>query len=94
VTDFDSLQTQVGEEHRVRIEQLLKPLDRPLGKPLLKLMVGETDEQLQRFCEEEKIDILILGAPEKGWVERLLVGSTTARLLNKLDQDLLIIHGA
>jgi universal stress protein E len=93
VTDFDSLQTQVGEEHRARIEELLKPLDRPLGKPLLKLMVGETDEQLQRFCEEEQIDILILGAPEKGWVERLLMGSTTARLLNKLDQDLLIIHG-
>lgn len=92
VEDFESLQKQVGEEHRQRIEALIEPLNRPLGSPLLKLIVGDADEKLPEFCQQEKIDLLILGAPEKGWVERFLMGSTTARLLNSIDSDILVIH--
>jgi universal stress protein E len=92
VEDFESLQQQVGKEHRQRIESLIEPLNRPLGSPLLKIIVGNADEKLPEFCQQERIDILILGAPEKGWVERFLMGSTTARLLNRIESDLLIIH--
>jgi universal stress protein E len=92
IEDFDSLQQQVGREHRQRIESLIEPLNRPLGGPMLKLIVGDADEQLPEFCQQERIDILILGAPEKGWVERFLMGSTTARLLNRIESDLLVIH--
>jgi universal stress protein E len=92
VEDFESLQKQVGEEHRQRIESLIEPLNRPLGSPLLKLIIGDADEKLPEFCQQEKIDLLILGAPDKGWVERFLMGSTTARLLNRIESDILVIH--
>lgn len=92
VEDFESLQQQVGKEHRQRIESLIEPLSRPLGSPLLKIIVGNADDKLPEFCQQERIDILILGSPEKGWVERFLMGSTTARLLSKIESDLLIIH--
>lgn len=92
VTDYSQLQERVGTEHRERIEALLESIGRPVGGPLLHLIEGDVISDLPLFCQREKIDLLIVGATEHSAFERLLLGSTTERLLSKIDKDLLIIH--
>ena len=92
ITDYASLQSQVGEEHRYRIEALLSQIDRPVGGPLMQLLEGEVQVELPRFVEEQRIDILILGTNEHSLLERLLLGSTTERLLARIGCDVLVLH--
>jgi nucleotide-binding universal stress UspA family protein len=52
---------------------------------------GATDEVIVREVENLNADLVILGSHGKGWVDRLLVGSTTFRLLNRLPTSLLVV---
>ncbi len=94
ITDYEQLQKRVGEEHRKRIENLLVTIDRPLDHPLMHLIEGDVTLKLPEFCRDEQIDLLILGCNEHSVLERLLMGSTTERLLSKIPQDVLVIHSS
>ncbi len=65
--------------------------------------VAETDKVTRRGPAAETIeaeaagwpaDLVVVGSHGKGWVDRLLVGSTTERLLNALPASLLVIPAA
>lgn len=43
------------------------------------------------FAESEKIDLVILGAHGSGFLQRMLLGSTTSRLLRKIKCPVLIV---
>lgn len=92
VTDYASLQARVGEEHRQRIEELLSTIDRPVGGPMMQLIEGDVQVELPKFVDEQRIDILLLGTTEHSLLERLLIGSTTERLLAKISCDVLVLH--
>lgn len=92
VTDYASLQARVGAEHRERIEALLDTLDRPVGGPLLQLLEGEVQDEMPQFVEQQQIDLLILGTSEHSLMERLLLGSTTERLLARVDTDVMVLQ--
>jgi len=92
VTDYASLQARVGEEHRERIEALLSTIDRPVGGPMMQLIEGDVQAELPKFIEQQRIDILILGTTEHSMLERLLIGSTTERLLTRVGCDVLVLH--
>lgn len=94
ITDYSGLQARVGEEHRKRIETLLDTLDRPVGGPLLQLIEGDVQVALPRFVEKQGIDLLILGTTEHSLIERLLIGSTTERLLARIESDILVLHAS
>ncbi len=55
------------------------------------LREGATDDVIAREVEDLDADLVILGSHGKGWVDRLLVGSTTFRLLNRLPTSLLVV---
>lgn len=92
VTDYAGLQARVGAEHRQRIEALLDTLDRPVGGPLLQLLEGDVQDEMPQFIEQQQIDLLILGTSEHSFLERLLIGSTTERLLARVDTDVLVVQ--
>lgn len=92
VTDYAELQHRVGAQHRARIEELLAKIDRPLGPPLMQLLEGDVQVELPEFCQRNRIDLLLLGASDHSAVERLLMGSTTERLLERIRCDLLVLH--
>jgi len=52
---------------------------------------GLAVETLLAAVAEWKADLLVVGSHGKGWVDRLLVGSVTERLLNALPTALLIV---
>jgi len=65
--------------------------------------VAETDRVARRGVAAETIeaeaagwpaDLIVVGSHGKGWVDRLIVGSVTERLLNRLPASLLVIPAA
>jgi nucleotide-binding universal stress UspA family protein len=62
--------------------------DVPVEQVLLR---GASDDAIADEVEDWSADVLVVGSHGKGWVDRLLVGSTTERLLNHLPTSTLVI---
>jgi nucleotide-binding universal stress UspA family protein len=52
---------------------------------------GAAEEEVALEVKEWGADVLVVGSHGKGWVDRLLVGSTTERLLNHLPTTTLVV---
>ena len=52
---------------------------------------GLADEEIAEEVAAWRADVLVLGSHGKGWIDRLLIGSTTERLLNRLPTSLLVV---
>ncbi|MEJ2239125.1 MAG: universal stress protein, partial [Gemmatimonadales bacterium] len=52
---------------------------------------GATEHEIAQEVAEWQADVLVVGSHGKGWVDRLLVGSTTERLLNHLPATTLVV---
>jgi nucleotide-binding universal stress UspA family protein len=52
---------------------------------------GRADEEIAEEAAVWHADLLVLGSHGKGWIDRLLIGSTTERLLNRLPTSLLVV---
>jgi nucleotide-binding universal stress UspA family protein len=63
--------------------------DLPLDDRIVRTGVAE-----EEIAEEVAVwhgDLLVIGSHGKGWIDRLLIGSTTERLLNRLPASLLVV---
>ena len=72
--------------YRVSKEQFNEEMSRILEGAEVSLVVrrGTAESALSEEVEQWDADVLVMGSHGKGWVDRLLVGSTTERLLNHL----------
>ncbi len=52
---------------------------------------GAAEDEVAAEVAEWQADVLVVGSHGKGWVDRLLVGSTTERLLNHLPTTTLVV---
>jgi len=52
---------------------------------------GHVVDVIQREAAQRSVDLVVVGSHGKGWRERLLVGSTTERLLNHLPTSVLVV---
>lgn len=91
ITDFAGLKEHVAQEHRARLEALLAPWQNEPGAAQLHLLQGELHQQVPRICDEQKIDLLIMGNVRRGALERLLVGSSAERVLDRVHCDLMVV---
>jgi len=91
VVDYEQLQKKVKEEHRQRIGEIIAPLQLEVGDPCVHLREGEFHQIMPGWIEEESIDVLVMGSLARGFVDRLLIGSSAERLLDQVSSDLLII---
>ena len=55
------------------------------------LVRGQTSAVLKAMAEEHPGTLLVLGAQGRGWMDRLLIGSTTESLLSALPSSLAVI---
>jgi nucleotide-binding universal stress UspA family protein len=55
------------------------------------LRIGRIAETLAEEAAAWEADLLVVGSHGKGWVDRLLLGSTTERLINSLPASLLVV---
>lgn len=52
---------------------------------------GRADEEIAEEAVAWRADLVVVGSHGKGWIDRLLIGSTTERLLNRLPASLLVV---
>ena len=51
---------------------------------------GRVDEEIAEEAAAWRADVVIVGSHGRGWIDRMLIGSTTERLLNRLPASLLV----
>jgi len=52
---------------------------------------GRADHEIAEEAVAWRADLLVVGSHGKGWIDRLLIGSTTERLLNRMPTSLLVV---
>ena len=52
---------------------------------------GRPDEEIAEEAAAWQADLIVAGSHGRGWIDRLLIGSTTERLLNRLPSSLLVV---
>lgn len=55
------------------------------------LVAGDTAASIQEVVSEQDIDVVVAGAVSRGWLERLVIGSTAEKLLDVVDCDLIVV---
>ncbi len=72
------------------LDRLLAPLA-PVVRENAVVRTGPAAETIVEEARTWRADLLVVGSHGKGWVDRLLLGSTTERLLNALPTSLLVV---
>jgi universal stress protein E len=82
----------LAEERRIKLESLTT-LTEPYGIKTdnVHLLLGTAAELLPEQAERYRADVMVMGAIARGRVQRLFIGSTAERILDKLPCDVLII---
>ena len=63
--------------------------DLPLDDRIVR--TGVATEEIAEETAAWRADLLVIGSHGKGWIDRLLIGSTAERLLNRLPASLLVV---
>jgi nucleotide-binding universal stress UspA family protein len=71
-----------------RLAQLELPRVPPANRVVRR---GYADEEIAEEAAGWRADLVVIGSHGRGWVDRLLIGSTTERLLNRLPASLLVV---
>lgn len=83
-------ETEVLRRTEAELERSVWPLiDRSDADRLVRR--GPVAETLAQASAEWPADVLVVGSHGKGWVDRVLIGSATERLLNRLPASMLIV---
>ena len=82
----------IAAEHRRALDAFL--LDHPVPGPNVHVIEGLAHQCLQSAAESQNADLLVMGAVVRRGIEKILIGSTAARVLERLPCDLVIIKPA
>jgi len=86
---MSELQTEFREQHEELFEKVLEPYDLPEKRR--HLVNGIPEEELPELAENLDALAVVMGAVARGALERLFIGSTAERTLNRLQSDLVIV---
>lgn len=82
----------IAAEHRHALENFLTT--HPVPGDRVHALEGLAHQCLQHAATEQRADFLVMGAVTRRGLKRVLIGSTAARVLDRLPCDLLIIKPA
>lgn len=81
-------------ELRDRIFFVIEKDAREAGVPLeVKIVYGDPADELLKFAEKEKIDVIVIGSSGKGFIKRKLMGSVSSKVANYAKCSVYIIRG-
>jgi universal stress protein E len=87
-----NVQALIAAEHRRALESFLTT--HPVPGDRVHSLEGLAHQCLQHAAAEQHADFLVMGAVARRGVKKVLIGSTAARVLDRLPCDLLIIKPA
>jgi nucleotide-binding universal stress UspA family protein len=63
------------------------------SRPEERVVTGRAYEQILKVVADEGVDLVVMGVQGKGVVDRLVVGSTTHRVIREANCPVLTLHG-
>jgi nucleotide-binding universal stress UspA family protein len=57
-----------------------------------RLMVGDPADSIKQCCQEEKIDLIVMNANNRGWLKRAIMGSVTDEILRTSSVPVLVLR--
>ena len=87
-----NVQALVKAEHRRALQSFLTT--HPVPGERVHAIEGLAHQCLQRAATDQRADFLVMGAVARRGIKKVLIGSTAARVLDRLPCDLLIIKPA
>lgn len=75
------------------IEERVRNLARrhQLPETRVRVVGGDVAGVLPEFAKSERANLVVMGAVSRSFVERVLIGHTSERLLDQLDCDVLVV---
>ena len=81
-------------ELRDRIFFVIEKDAREAGVPVeFKIVYGDPADELLKFAEKEKIDVIVIGSSGKGFIKRKLMGSVSSKVASYAKCSVYIIRG-
>ncbi|MGQ0736210.1 MAG: universal stress protein [Acidobacteriota bacterium] len=87
----DSLTTQTEQEYQRLIGRLGAERALAEGRVTLAVAVGKAAEEIVKQAHERQADLIVMGTHGLGAAERLVLGSTTARVLREAQVPVLAV---
>lgn len=85
----------VGEpsaEHETQLDWATNQLQQAGYTTYAKICQGDVEDELERYCQEQLINLLVMGAYGHSRIRQFLVGSTTTTMLRRARMPLLMLH--
>ena len=57
-----------------------------------RVMVGDPADSIKQCCKEEKIDLVVMNANNKGWLKRAIMGSVTDEVIRTSTVPVLVLR--
>ena len=57
-----------------------------------RVMVGDPADSIKQCCKEEKIDLVVMSANNKGWLKRAIMGSVTDDIIRTSSVPVLVLR--
>ncbi len=87
---IDEVDKRMQQEHRKALDALAEK--NGVDKEHTHQLPGRTRELLPTFARSKKADLVVMGALARWGIKRMVIGSTTERVLDHLPCDVLIVR--
>lgn len=95
IVDMDSagaLATELEAEDRELIKDFEKSLKEQGYTVNSIVKIGNPADEINRFAEEDDMDVIIIGYKPKGFIERAVLGSVSREVLKKTKRPVLLLR--
>lgn len=79
------------EEAEVAVEKMVSKFDDSLNVTG-KVLIGFPAEEINKFVEENGVDLIIITASGKSGIHKFIIGSVAEKVLKTAEVDVLLIH--
>jgi universal stress protein E len=86
---LDEIEKEMRKQHKQRFDEMTEFHEIPASRS--HLVAGQAHEELPRLAEELDAAVVVMGAVGRNPLQRLFIGSTAERTLDRLPCDLLIV---
>lgn len=92
--NYDQMRTKLAEDHRQAMADLLNGHGLAKAEATVHLAHGEVHKELPEYAAKTNADLVVMGGIDRSGGERLFIGSTTEKVLDHLEADVLVVRAA
>ncbi|MBC1474416.1 universal stress protein [Listeria grandensis] len=85
---------EIDDVYRVLAEKRLENMTAELGSEIAyknETVHGDAKRSIVKYAKENNVDLIVIGATGRGTIERTLIGSTTAYVVNHAPCNVMVV---